>query len=96
MTFCTNYSKSSYGFTMGAAINLKNGGGHTKVDCHANYANCEIFAVLIPFQISILSAVKSLSKSDWYFSRKCQKFGILWPAAIRLHTTICVDIWGEI
>ena len=33
MTFCINYSKSSYGFTMGAAIILNRGGGHTKVDC---------------------------------------------------------------
>ena len=64
MTFCTNYSKSSYGFTMGAAIILKRGGGHTKVDCHANYANCDMLAVLIPFQIFVLSAVQSFSKTE--------------------------------
>ena len=56
MTFCTNYSKSSYGITMGAAIILKRGGGHTNVGCHANYANCDMPAVLIPLQIFILSA----------------------------------------
>ena len=33
------------------------GGGDTKVDCHANYVNCDMFAVPIPFQIFTLSAV---------------------------------------
>ena len=65
MTFCTNYSKSSYGFTMGAAIILnRGGGGHTKVDCHANYANCGMFATFIPFQLFIPSAVQGFSKTE--------------------------------
>ena len=49
---------------MGAAIILNRGGGHTKVDCYANYANCDVLAVLIPFQIFILSAVQSFSKTE--------------------------------
>ena len=43
---------------------LTEGGGHTKVDCHANYANCDMLAVFIPFQISILSAVQVFSKTE--------------------------------
>ena len=38
---------------MGAAIILNRGGGHTKVDCLANYANCDTLAVPNPFQIFI-------------------------------------------
>ena len=50
---------------MGAAIILnRGGGGHSKVDCHANYANCDMLAVLIPFHISILSAVQGSSKTE--------------------------------
>ena len=49
---------------MGAAIILKRGGGHTKVDCHANYANCDTLAVPIPFQIFVPSAVQSFSKTE--------------------------------
>ena len=49
---------------MGAAIILKRGGGHTKVDCHANYANCDMRALRIPFQIFVLSVVQSFSKTE--------------------------------
>ena len=49
---------------MGAAIILNRGGGHIKVDCHANNVNCDTIAVLIPFQIFILSAVQSFSKME--------------------------------
>ena len=38
---------------MDVAININRGGGHTKVDCYANYANCDVLAVLIPFLIFI-------------------------------------------
>ena len=73
MTFCTNYSNSSYGITMGAAIILNRGGRHTKVDCHANYANCEMLAVLIPLQIFVLSAVQSFSKNGVVFLQEKAK-----------------------
>ena len=69
MTFCTTYSKSSYSISMGVAIIL-NGGegvGHTKVDCHANYANFDMLAVLIPFQIFILCTGQGFSKMEWNF-----------------------------
>ena len=50
---------------MGTAIILNGGGGgHTKADCYANYANCDVLAVLVPFQIFILSAVQSFSKAE--------------------------------
>ena len=42
----------------------KGGGGHAKVDYHANY---DMFAVPIPFQIFNLSAVSDCSKTTWYF-----------------------------
>ena len=58
---------------MGAAIILNRGGGHTKVDCHANYANCDVVAVLIPFQIFILSVFQSFSETERYFYRKRSK-----------------------
>ena len=64
MKFCTNYSKSSYGINIGAAIILNRGGGHAKVYCYANYVNCDALAVLIPFQVFILSAVKGFSKTE--------------------------------
>ena len=75
---------SSFGITMGAAIILNRGGGHTKVDCRANNANCDMLAVLIPFQIFNLSAVQSFS------SRKSKKFGFFFSciAAIFLHTAV--------
>ena len=69
MTFCTNYSKPSYGFTMGTAIILNRKGGHTKVDCHVNYANCDRFAVLITLQIFILSAVQAFQTSSGISTR---------------------------
>ena len=59
--------------TMAAAIILNRGGYHTKVDCHANYANCDMLAVLISFQIFVLSAVQSFSKTEWYFYKKKPK-----------------------
>ena len=46
---------------MDAAIILTRGAGHTKVNCHANY---DMFAVLIPFQIFIPSAVQGFSKME--------------------------------
>ena len=46
------------------------GGGHTKVDWHANYANRDMLAVLILFRISILSAVQGSSKTEWHFYLK--------------------------
>ena len=49
---------------MDAAIFLTGGSGRTKIDCHANYSNCDIFAVLIPFQISIKSAVERFSNIE--------------------------------
>ena len=55
---------------MDAAIILNRGGGHTKVDCYANYANCDKFAVLIPFQIFIPSSVQISSKTERYFYQK--------------------------
>ena len=58
---------------MGAAIILNRGGGHTKIDCQANYANCGMLAVLIPFQIIILSAVQSFSETEWYSYKKKPK-----------------------
>ena len=58
---------------MGAAIILNKGGGHIKVDCHANNANCDMLAVLISFQIFILSAVQSFSEAEWYFYKKKPK-----------------------
>ena len=48
---------------MGAAIILNKGGGHTKVDCHASYANCDVLAELIPFQIFILLAFQGFSET---------------------------------
>ena len=38
-----------------------------------NYANCDMLSVLIPFQIFILSAVQSFSKTEWYFYKKKPK-----------------------
>ena len=49
-----------------ALLIFEQGGGHTKIDCHANNANCDTVAVLIPFQIFVLSAVQSFSKTEWY------------------------------
>ena len=58
---------------MGAAIILNRGGGHTKVDCHANNANCDTLAVLISFQIFILSAGQSFSETERHFYKKKPK-----------------------
>ena len=44
------------------------GGSHTIVDFHANYAKQDMFAVFIPFQILILSAVQGFSKNGAVFS----------------------------
>ena len=35
---------------MEAAYILNKGGDHKKVYCYANHADCDMFAVLIPFQ----------------------------------------------
>ena len=61
---------------MGAAIILNRGGGHIKVDCHANNANCDTLAVLISFQIFILSAVQSFSETERHFYKKKPKMCI--------------------
>ena len=78
---------------MGAAIILNKGGGHTKVYCHANYANCDTFAVLIPFQIFILSAVQSFSKTEWYFYKKMPKmYFFMYRCYFFAHNCICQDL----
>ena len=56
---------------MDAAIILNwGGGGHTKVNCYANNANCNKFAVLIPFQIFIPYSVQISYKTERYFYQK--------------------------
>ena len=82
MTFCTNYSKSSYGFTTGAAIIFKRGGGHTKVDCHANFANCDMFVVLIKNLFYL--KFKAFRKWSDISTRKSQNCAFY----IFLHTTL--------
>ena len=53
---------------MDTAIILNRGDGHTEVDCHANYANCDTLSVLIPLQLQAFPKQSDISRRK---SKKC-------------------------
>ena len=70
ITFWANYLRICNGRCY---FFLTGDGGHTKVDRYTNYLDCDMFVVLIPFQIFILSAVQGSFKTEWYFFQKKAK-----------------------
>ena len=88
MTFCANYSKSSYGFIMSAAIILKRGVVIQKLIV------MQIMQIEIRLQCLSLSRylfylqLKAFPKWNDIFTRKSQKCTFSCTAAIFLHTTV--------
>ena len=95
ITFCTNYSKSSYVIAVGAAIILNRGGGHTKADCHANYTNCDSQCWSLSRYLFYLH-FKAFPKRNDVSTRKGPKRAFSWPAAIFfLHTTVHLNTYPD-